>query len=163
MLSSNALVELPSEIGLLDNLVSFSCASNAIAGTFPFQRTFFSRASTIQTLDLSENLFAGKIAVDFAFADTLVNLHLRDNQFTGSIPSEIGLLTRLNKLELDTNLLIGSVPTELRELSLLNVATFHNNGFTTGLFTAFCEQNMDRFTADCTSSPVACSCCTECF
>ena len=81
---------IPTEIGEVLSLVSFSASSCEIGGTIP--------------MEMGNLIF-------------LESLWLFDNELVGTIPSELGNLGRLQLFFTDGNMLSGSMPAEVCELS----------------------------------------------
>ncbi|KAM7268518.1 hypothetical protein ACFE04_010684 [Oxalis oulophora] len=83
---------------------------------------------SLQTLDLSENMFSGTIPEKLCdWMPFLVSLDLSNNKFSGSIPPELGNCTYLNKLILSDNHLSGNIPYEFSHLNRLKTFSVANN------------------------------------
>jgi hypothetical protein len=97
---NNVVGRLPSELGLLTNLVNLGLSINALTGPIPSEIGFLT----------------GLIDLDFGL-----------NALTGPIPSEIGFLRELTEVWFDTNALTGPIPSEfgyLTKMILLRLCKF---------------------------------------
>lgn len=79
---------LPTEIGLLTNLVHFEADLNFISGTIPTQ---FGLLTNVYWLDLDTNFISGTIPSQLGHP-VLEGLFLYSNYLTGSIPASLGKL-----------------------------------------------------------------------
>ena len=115
---------LPSELGACTNLKDFimpqqTDASTQLTGSIPQE---IWQLPYLERLDLTySGLLIELPAQQMAsLADSLRELKVGTSRVRGTIPSEIGLLTRLEVLEVDNNgMLEGSVPTEIGALTAL--------------------------------------------
>ncbi|CAI5528130.1 unnamed protein product, partial [Closterium sp. Naga37s-1] len=83
------------------------------SGSFPIH---VSKLSALTKLDLSANLFSGRLdsfLAPFLALKTLNSLRLHQNYFSGSFPTGISALTALTELRLNLNYLTGSMPAAL--------------------------------------------------
>lgn len=126
--SSNALTgNLPSwvfELGLRRVLLSANALSGAIGN--PPSGSVETLHQSLQVLDLSDNIFSGRIPSSIGVFSNLQSLNMSRNFLVGVIPDSIGELKALDVLDLSKNRLNGSIPSEiggavtLRELRLDN-------------------------------------------
>ncbi|XP_028778886.1 probable LRR receptor-like serine/threonine-protein kinase IRK [Neltuma alba] len=82
---------------------------------------------SLQTLDLSDNAFSGKITSDISVLSSLKLLNLSKNTLSGPIPASIGELKSLNSLDLSENRLNGSIPMEIGEAVSLKELRLRKN------------------------------------
>ena len=68
-------------------------------------------------LDISCNIFDGKITDDIGNITGLIHAYLRNNKFSGNIPSEIGNLKNLKFLDLSHNDINGEIPKSMKQLT----------------------------------------------
>jgi Leucine-rich repeat (LRR) protein len=122
---------IPSEIGLLSNLVSLIIDDTEIKGTIPSE---LGNMREVQILGLA------------------------NNQLTGEIPSTFGNLTKLNELYLYNNKLFGELPTELASLPNLRLLQVYANEAALVIPNNFCESLELKIIYDCEQS---CDCCTS--
>ncbi|CAI7880143.1 unnamed protein product, partial [Closterium sp. NIES-54] len=95
------------------------------SGSFPID---VSKLSMLTKLDLSANLFSGRLdsfLAPFLALKTLNSLRLHQNYFSGSFPTSISALTALTELRLNLNYLTGSMPAALP--ASLKVIDLSNN------------------------------------
>ncbi|XP_020962819.1 receptor-like protein 12 isoform X3 [Arachis ipaensis] len=87
-----------------------------------------SRILTIfTTIDLSNNLFEGKIPQILGELNSLKGLNLSHNKISGIIPQTLGNLTSLEWLDLSRNQLKGEIPMALINLNFLSVLNLSKN------------------------------------
>ncbi|XLT64959.1 hypothetical protein HN873_021398 [Arachis hypogaea] len=87
-----------------------------------------SRILTIfTTIDLSNNLFEGKIPQILGELNSLKGLNLSHNKISGIIPQTLGNLTSLEWLDLSWNQLKGEIPMTLTNLNFLSVFNLSKN------------------------------------
>jgi Leucine-rich repeat (LRR) protein len=115
-LSWNQLSRIPTEIGLLTNLLYLDFDVNAIEGPIPVE---IARLSALTSLDISTNWLSSSIPTQLGLLSKLVYLGLESNSLTGSIPTELGQLSGIVSLDLSDNQLNSTIPTQLGRLSKL--------------------------------------------
>ncbi|KAM4117508.1 hypothetical protein ACB094_02G130100 [Castanea mollissima] len=81
----------------------------------------------LNTLDLSNNFFAGPIPDSLANLTRLRRLGLSMNSFSGEIPTSISSLTELEELYLDNNKLEGAIPASFNNLVSLKRLELQSN------------------------------------
>ncbi|KAL1307814.1 hypothetical protein AAHE18_17G060500 [Arachis hypogaea] len=92
------------------------------------QEREMSRILTIfTTIDLSNNLFEGKIPQILGELNFLKGLNLSHNKISGNIPQTLGNLTSLEWLDLSWNRLKGEIPMSLTNLNFLSVLNLSKN------------------------------------
>ncbi|XP_057796832.1 probable LRR receptor-like serine/threonine-protein kinase At3g47570 isoform X1 [Salvia miltiorrhiza] len=128
---------IPHEIGNLQSLVEFGAEYNEIAGSVDF--SIFTNMSSLQTLLLWRNKFAGNLSRDVGNFTMLTTLELSENYLTGLIPSEFGQLYQLETLLLQWNSLSGSIPQELFNISTLEILSLVGNALSGILPTHVCH------------------------
>jgi Leucine-rich repeat (LRR) protein len=110
---------IPSEIGDLVNLESFTCSENEFSGSIPN----LTALRKLNTLRMSNNKFTGSVH-SFAGNPQLKELDLSKNRLTGSIPIELLQTANLEQsvfLDLSENLITGTVPGELSRFTDLTI------------------------------------------
>ncbi|KAL1809388.1 hypothetical protein ACET3Z_026378 [Daucus carota] len=88
---------------------------------------------SLEVLDLSYNMLAGRIPHSFGHMAAITHLNLGHNLLNGPIPVSFSLLTDLTYLDLSANHLNGVLPKSLHNLSSLKVADFSSNNLTGNL------------------------------
>mmetsp|Transcript_47896 Transcript_47896/g.116504 ORF Transcript_47896/g.116504 Transcript_47896/m.116504 type:complete len:111 (-) Transcript_47896:854-1186(-) len=97
--------ELPSALGLLNQLAVLYAMENNFSSTLP---STLSDMVRLEELFLNGNSLFGAIPSELGRLDrSLKNLHLHCNFITGTIPSSLAQLTGLGSLQLSRNLLTG--------------------------------------------------------
>jgi len=148
---------IPTEIGLLTNLVDLSIASETndgmVAGTLP---TELGNCEALLLLQIVGNNYCGSIPTEIGRLTNLNELFLRGG-ITGSIPSEIGQLTSLKTLALFGNQLEGTLPNELGMLQNLKFFQLFKNNLSGSIPNGICNSNGIRIDHDCTIA--TCKCC----
>jgi hypothetical protein len=117
---------LPSELGLLASLESFSVQRNSLTGSLPPE---IGALTALDQLDLSENKFLGSLPSEIGGLTALTGLNLTTNEFTGSLPTTFARLVGLEVLSLADNAFEGSVPAQLGLLAQLQTLSLETNGF----------------------------------
>ncbi|CAB9497884.1 Leucine Rich Repeat [Seminavis robusta] len=106
---------LPTELGLLTNLIVFKHGSNRAQGSIP---TELGRLTDLTVFDVGgDNSLTGNLPSEFGHMSYLKELWVNNNEMSGSLPSEVGNLLKfdLKELRLEDNGFIGSLPDELGE------------------------------------------------
>ncbi|XP_022136881.1 LRR receptor-like serine/threonine-protein kinase HSL2 [Momordica charantia] len=118
--------KFPYDFCRIPTLKNLSLANDYINGTL-LSRSL-SLCSHLYLLNLTGNLFVGKLPEFSPDFRELQILDLSSNNFTGDIPESIGRLPALKVLRLSSNLLDGPVPSVLGNLSeLAELAIAYNN------------------------------------
>ncbi|KAB2074644.1 hypothetical protein ES319_A07G165300v1 [Gossypium barbadense] len=130
-LSCNQLSSvLPISVSNLTTLNSIDVSQNLFIGSFP---SGFGRASGLTLLNASSNNFSGILPEDLGNATSLEILDLRGSFFQGSIPKSFKSLQKLKFLGLSGNNLTGYIPGELGQLSSVETIILGYNGFEGGI------------------------------
>ncbi|XP_054778247.1 receptor-like protein 33 [Prosopis cineraria] len=79
------------------------------------------------TIDVSNNVFEGKIPQVIRELGALKGLNFSHNQLSDAIASSIGNLRKLESLDLSSNKLIGKIPPQLASLDLLGYLNLSHN------------------------------------
>jgi Leucine rich repeat N-terminal domain/Leucine rich repeat/Leucine Rich Repeat len=129
-LSNNEISgEIPQSIGQLMNLQVLNLAGNAVTGVLPTNITLLPSLtilslsnnylhgdlpaggfSSLETLDLSSNLFNGTLSAEFG-GENIKYLNLSDNHLTGRIPPELGTAIPQNStVDFSFNNFTGPIP-----------------------------------------------------
>uniref|UniRef100_A0ACD6A8R0 Uncharacterized protein n=1 Tax=Avena sativa TaxID=4498 RepID=A0ACD6A8R0_AVESA len=109
---------------LTSRLVTFTAGFNKLTGGLPIT---FSNISSLQWIDLPNNLLTEPIPKSIMEMKNLAWLDLSSNEISGTIPSEIGILGNLERLFLQRNKLFGSIPSNFGNLSRLEKIDLSNN------------------------------------
>ena len=115
---------IPTQIGMLSNLMELDLLSNSISGTIP---TEIGKLAKFTSLDVFSNSLSGTIPSEIGRFDRLHWLYLAHNSFTGAIPSELGQCGHLHYLSLSSNALTGSIPSTLGRLTHLSSIALSSN------------------------------------
>ncbi|GMJ00752.1 PXY-like2, MDIS1-INTERACTING RECEPTOR LIKE KINASE1 [Hibiscus trionum] len=121
---------LPKSMSNLTSLDSIDVSQNLFTGSFPLG---FGRASGLTFLNASSNNFSGNLPEDLGNATSLEILDLRGSFFQGSIPKSFKNLQKLKFLGLSGNNLTGRIPGELGELSSMETIILGYNEFEGGI------------------------------
>ncbi|XP_075665072.1 receptor-like protein EIX2 [Castanea sativa] len=79
----------------------------------------FGNFTSLQYLDLSDNLFSHEIPLSIFNSPKLESLNLNSNKLIGNIPESLGQLKHLTSLDLTHNSLSGPIPSSIGNLSYL--------------------------------------------
>ncbi|XP_059431682.1 receptor-like protein kinase HSL1 [Corylus avellana] len=115
--SMNINGTVPPFICDLNNLTAIDFSFNYMTSN-GFPKAFYN-CSKLETLDLSQNNFVGKVPDDIHWMAGLRQLNIGGNSFSGNIPVSIGQLTELRILQLFACQFNGSFPPEIGNLSNL--------------------------------------------
>lgn len=127
---------IPSEIGLLTELIDISLQNTNRIGEIPY---------TIKNNKL------------------LITLDLINNYITGDIPDELSMLKQLRFLLLRGNELTGDIPPTFSQLKELDTLLIDNNNNIDSGSNHICRlKHLRRFQADCQPFITECTCCTLC-
>ncbi|KAG5086469.1 hypothetical protein JHK82_053866 [Glycine max] len=121
---------LPKSIANLTTLNSLDVSQNLFIGDFPLG---LGRALRLVALNASSNEFSGSLPEDLANASCLEMLDLRGSFFVGSVPKSFSNLHKLKFLGLSGNNLTGKIPGELGQLSSLEHMILGYNEFEGGI------------------------------
>ncbi|XP_028800285.1 receptor like protein 22-like [Neltuma alba] len=83
--------------------------------------------TTFTSIDMSKNMFDGKIPYVIGELHSLKGLNLSHNKITGPIPQFIANLTNLEWLDLSSNRLTGGIPLALVDLNFLEFLNLSQN------------------------------------
>jgi hypothetical protein len=118
---------IPTEIGLLKNLVQIGMSFNDLYSTIPSE---IGQLNALSSLSINNNDLTGSIPTEVGLLTNLDFLDISNNFITGTIPSEIGEMTSLEILWLYINSLGGSIPSEIRHLTSLKRVVVDGNRMT---------------------------------
>ncbi|XWS47043.1 hypothetical protein CRYUN_Cryun14cG0119400 [Craigia yunnanensis] len=121
---------LPKAVSNLTSLNSIDVSQNLFTGSFPVG---FGRVSGLTLLNASSNNFSGILPEDLGNATSLETLDLRGNFFQSSVPKSFKNLRKLKFLGLSGNILTGQIPGELGQLSSLETIILGYNVFEGGI------------------------------
>ncbi|XP_062153922.1 receptor-like protein 7 [Alnus glutinosa] len=119
--------EFPVGIFKLSNLRFLSVGGNYGLTSY---LSGFTWSSRLETLDLSETSFSGKLPASMGNLSFLIELKMRGCNILGSIPSSLGNLTKLTYLDLSLNSFVGKIPPSLGNLLQLGFLEISNNQLT---------------------------------
>ena len=153
--SSPVTGSLPTEMGLLSNILHIGIYSARMTGTIP---TEIGELKLLEKFILYDNELLGSIPSELGMLAKVIDLQLDENSLTGSVPTELGGLSNLEVLYLNSNSLEGSV-TDLnfvsQELYLLNL---EDNWLLTGeVPPVLCR--LDELYFDCSNTLCGCMSC----
>ena len=116
---------LPSEVGLLTNLVTLKLDHCGFSGTVPTQvgelhklESLLLRGTT-KGLEAVTNRFSGTIPTEIGRLASTMTVGLNDNRISGSIPPQIGGMGQLSRWEVQENSLSGTMPESVGNLTCL--------------------------------------------
>ncbi|KAI8566742.1 hypothetical protein RHMOL_Rhmol02G0065500 [Rhododendron molle] len=127
---------IPTNIGLLSNLVYLDLSTNSFSGTIPLS---VANLTKVVELDFSRNAITGQLDPRL-FPDrrssqaktgllSLQRLLFQDTLLSGPLPPEIGNLEDLTILALDNCRFSGPIPQSLGNLSKITFLHLNQNGF----------------------------------
>ncbi|KAK2373483.1 putative LRR receptor serine/threonine-protein kinase [Trifolium repens] len=123
--------KIPTELGHLVGLISFSLEYNHFDGVIP---TTFEKLKKLQMLRLNVNKLSGYIPHFIGNLSQLYYLDLHLNMFHGNIPPNIGNCQQLQYLDFSQNKLGGTIPLEIFNLfSLTNLLDLSHNSLSGSL------------------------------
>ncbi|KAF7848137.1 hypothetical protein BT93_L2261 [Corymbia citriodora subsp. variegata] len=139
--NNNFTGRIPSEIGLLTNLIELAICNNLLNGSIPYE---IGNLKHLDALALFGNHLTGPIPASVGNLTRLTMLYFHLNHLSGPIPQEIARCTKLVELLLHYNNLSGSVPRELAEFSFLKVLHLSINSLS-GPLPQFAESLLFNF------------------
>ena len=140
----NLVSTIPTEVGLLTNLIFLDLDFNALTGSLTSELLSL---SSLTQLDLNNNQLTGSINGIGVFPE-MEFLQLHDNFFTGTVPVGVGSFTNLAAFTLHETAISGTMPSQVCDL-----LTSENDGGVLGSLIADCRgPNRD----------IVCDCCTDC-
>lgn len=119
---------IPASIGNLTYLTGINLTNNNFHGEIP-QEMGRLRSLQVQHLNLSANLFRGKLPANISHCTELSVLDVRSNELIGSIPNEFSSLLKLTYLLLASNNLKGSIPKWIGNFSAVYSVLLIGNNF----------------------------------
>jgi len=138
--------ELPTEIGVMTNLMDLTLAGAAFPGMLPTELGNLNQLSRITITGTEAN---GSIPSEFGLLSGLTQLSLQNNaNLDGNLP-QLGLLTRASQIDIKNNAIGGSIPSELIGLASVRLLDLSNNRFSSslpteiGLATGLVEINLE--------------------
>ncbi|KAK8678283.1 hypothetical protein V6N13_143788 [Hibiscus sabdariffa] len=135
---------IPSEIGLLVNLVELALSSNHFHGSVPSE---IGNLKNLDALALHRNHLSGPIPSSLGNLTKLTMLYLHQNEFSGTFPHSLLNCKLLAELLLFNNQLSGFVPRGLDNLTSLRVLHLSENNFS-GYLPQVCQgAKLQLFTA----------------
>jgi len=153
--------QIPTEIGLFQDLESLNLIGNEINGSLP---TEIASLTKLQHLFLSVNHLTGPIPTQLNALRALENIFLDRNNFSGVLPeftlprlqmfvvstnklygtlsTTLGLLTAMADMDLGTNQFSGTIPTELGRMTRLTLLYLDENQLSGIIPTEFANLKM---------------------
>ncbi|KAG6662163.1 receptor-like protein kinase 5 [Carya illinoinensis] len=138
--------ELPKSLGNCSSLLIVSVFSNRLSGCIPSGLWTSQNMGTLMLndnsftgelpeilsrnlsrLEISNNMFSGKIPKGASSWRNLVVLEASNNLLSGTIPQELTILPNLTTLLLDRNRLSGSLPSDIISWKALNTLNVSRN------------------------------------
>ncbi|CAK9148302.1 unnamed protein product [Ilex paraguariensis] len=116
-LVANLTGTLPIEMGNLTSIRFMNLSANLFYGDFPGE--IVATMTDLETIDIYNNNFTGKLPTEFVKLKKLRTLKLGGNYFSGDIPEAYSEFSILESLELRGNELSGKIPASLARLSKL--------------------------------------------
>ena len=110
--TNNLRGQLPTELGLLQNLVSIELTFNKLTGSIPPQ---VGHLKSLQNLFLGNNLLSS-MSDSFFTNNSLQHFTIYDNSFEGTLNTNIGKMRQLKLLYFGNNEFSGTIPSELQNL-----------------------------------------------
>ncbi|KAF7060935.1 hypothetical protein CFC21_067675 [Triticum aestivum] len=130
---------LPDLVGnITSRLAIFSAGYNKLTGGLPVA---ISNISSLEVIDLSNNLFTEPIPESISMLENLLYLDLSHNHMLGLIPTQIGMLGRVQHLFLQANKFSGCIPGNFGNLSWLENINLSNNQLSSTIPTSFFHLN----------------------
>jgi Leucine rich repeat len=145
---------IPTEIGLLTQLIRLSLCDNDLVGTIP---SILGNLIQLTELDLDVGHLIGLIPSTLGKLVRLKYLGLNDNQLSGTIPSTLTNLKQLTHLGLQNNRLSGTVPSTLGRLKQLTHLWLHENQLSGTIPSTLCSNSRIDIYIDCAN--ITCNCC----
>lgn len=81
-----------------------------LGGTVP---TFVGELQTLQSFSVTQNSLVGALPTELGNLANMIQMWLYGNQLTGSIPTQLGLLDVMELLQIEGNSFVGSMPAEV--------------------------------------------------
>ncbi|KAJ3028531.1 UNVERIFIED_CONTAM: hypothetical protein HDU68_001464 [Siphonaria sp. JEL0065] len=125
--AANITGSIPKELGNLANLEFLSLNNNHFSGAIPSE---LGKLSKLTYLNLGVNVLTSLIPKEIGNLAQLQVINLSQNELSGTIPPELGNLAKLMNMQLNYNFLSGAIPSELGKLSLLQTFWLFINGLT---------------------------------
>ncbi|MFD2914848.1 T9SS type A sorting domain-containing protein [Psychroserpens luteus] len=122
--NNNLTGNLPTEIGVFDQLKAINLYSNMLTGDLP---PTISNLTNLTSLTLGNNEFTGTIPSEMGNLTNLTILNLATNNFEGTLPSSFSNLTNLTSIFLDDNKFEGTLPFNASNANIY--ATLNNFDF----------------------------------
>ncbi|KAG7019599.1 Receptor-like protein kinase HSL1 [Cucurbita argyrosperma subsp. argyrosperma] len=125
-LYNNSLTgELPSGFSNLTSLRLFDASMNSLTGSIPDELCQL----PLESLNLYENKFEGKLPESIANSPGLYELRLFSNRLTGGLPPNLGKNSPLRWIDVSNNQFSGEIPGDLCEKGALEELLMINNQF----------------------------------
>ncbi|XP_024394333.1 probable inactive leucine-rich repeat receptor-like protein kinase At3g03770 isoform X2 [Physcomitrium patens] len=118
---------LPEKLSQLSSLQTLNVSSNLFTGTIPKS---LHKITGLGTLALDNNALAGIFPYWLSAMSSIETLSLSDNFFTGELNDSISSFKNLSSLSVSNNLLYGNIPGSLSSLQSLQFLSLAHNRFT---------------------------------
>jgi hypothetical protein len=117
---------MPISIELLSSLEYLNLENNLISGSISSSLGYL---NSLRYIYLNNNKLSGEIPESLGYLDSLYHLDLKHNQLSESIPSSFGDFRAIEYLSLENNELNGTIPVSLRDLRYISYLGLGNNQF----------------------------------
>ncbi|KAJ6956596.1 hypothetical protein NC652_007617 [Populus alba x Populus x berolinensis] len=115
------------DIQRLESLTSLNLCCNGFSSSLT---KAISNLTSLEDIDVSQNLFIGSFPVGLGRAAGLTLLNASSNNFSGIIPEDLGNATSLETLDLRGSFFEGSIPKSFRNLQKLKFLGLSGNNLT---------------------------------
>ncbi|OUM62361.1 hypothetical protein PIROE2DRAFT_11364 [Piromyces sp. E2] len=133
-------VNLPENIGDLDQLTMISLYQCELGGTIP---NSILNLKNLQTIELTECGLGGQIPEFDGTFKYLKNIYLGGNELTGSIPESLLEIKSLENLQLNDNKLIGPIPKFDESFTKLGYLQLQSNYLSGNVFSSIANVGSD--------------------
>lgn len=116
---------LPAGMRNLTSLRLFDASTNELVGTIPDELCQL----PLESLNLYENRFEGKLPESIANSPNLYELRLFQNRLSGALPKDLGRKSPLLWLDISYNQFYGAIPAGLCEKGVLEELLLIHNSF----------------------------------
>lgn len=137
---NNLYGELPSELGILEEMRWFEIQQSYVIGTIP--ESIGRKWTKLHTLLLGYNNMHGGFPDAFANSEMLGTVFVDHNGFNGTFPSVFGTLKNLEWLDAENNGFEGGLPASIGDLKSLRIFNVNGNNMTGPLPDTWDEDNL---------------------
>lgn len=161
---NNLVGTIPSELGLLNELVIWGMERGNLTGTIPSE---MGQLEKLIFIDLDFNQLTGTLPESLYNLVNLTQLDLNNNFLSGDVAG-IGVFSELEFLQLHANSFSGTIPDAVGSFTRLSTFTLHETNFTGSIPPGLCDLvdngTLTSLIADCggDTPEITCECCTDC-